>query len=365
MNRIASIFKPHEPLSSELSVQFNVLRAIAALLVCMGHGYLIFYYPIYKSPVVPLYLFGHAAVMVLFINSGFLIAKSASANIQRNQHFNLYQYTAARVNRILPPFYFSLIFMVGIYFIAPYFFATGSRDFMPISPVMSRAKVQLDLTSITGCLLFINEFLTKTPVMNFAYWTLPFEVWCYAIFGLLIWVKKRGGVIVAGIITLILTLLNVTFICYLMVWGLGVWLAIQHNQNQPFSKRTIYTLLSGSLLMLVLGWCVYQFMLPKGADQEKILLALYGMVSGLWVSTLIYAVIHQKIHFPRCFEIFSKSSYTLYLIHFPILLFVYGVIQPYIYASFWVLSIAYILSIGLCVGLAMLIAKKVEHIRLL
>lgn len=363
MNKPSVWFSTHQALTPELSVQFNVLRAIAALLVCMGHGYLIFYYPIYKSPTLPLYLFGHAAVMVLFINSGFLIAKSVSANAQRNAQFKLMEYVGARVNRILPPFYCSLLLMLFLYLIAPYCFATGTREFEVISPVMSRAKVQLDGLSLIGCIGFVNEFITRTPVMNFAYWTLPMEIWCYALFGLVVSARGRWGMGLSFALLLLLGYLNFAFVCYILVWLLGVGIALLHSHQKPFSKRIAMGFLGASLVVAAGCYLFYRYALPVGADTEKAMLAMYGMLSGLWVACFIYLVVYGKIRLPSFAQSLSNSSYTLYLIHFPIVLFVYGIIQPYVYQNLLTLSIAYALCVVFCVLASALLAKKVEHIR--
>ncbi|MBK5143543.1 acyltransferase [Budviciaceae bacterium BWR-B9] len=350
------LFQRFTPIEQAVSHQLDMLRGFSTAMVLFCHAYLLFLYPVWPAVMLPVYLFAHAWVMALFALSGFLICKSACYNIQQNHQFSVKRYAFSRLNRIVPPFYFGCAALLFIYLISPWFFASGSRELAVISDTMSQAKMVLDVKSFTGVLLFVNGFLTETPASNFSFWSLPFEVWFYVLFGLLLWPRNKIAIFIAVLLLLVLSLLNYAFLLYSLIWCGGAIAALLHNHQRQLKAGVLITLFSSVTIVLLLLAAIGLLMLPAEVDKPKLLLALYGTLCGIGFGLLFYLMSFQRIRIRLPGYRLARSSYTIYILHFPLLLFIYGIVQPYIYrnsflllAATWVIACA-VMLLGLIVG---------------
>ncbi|MGL4673424.1 MAG: acyltransferase family protein, partial [Wohlfahrtiimonas sp.] len=221
MKSLKDALNQYRPLSAEASQQFNQVRGFSTIAVVLCHAYLIFLYPIYPTIMLPIYLLAHACVMALFALSGFLICQSACNNIQQNGQFIIQKYVKARINRIVPPLYSACGFLLLLYWLSPFVFASGNREFTIISDTMSQANMSLNTESILGVLFFVNGFITETPASNFAFWSLSFEAWFYILFGLLLLPNRKMGTSFALLCLIILSTLNYVFLLYVCIWIAG------------------------------------------------------------------------------------------------------------------------------------------------
>ncbi|HEQ1858790.1 TPA: acyltransferase [Providencia alcalifaciens] len=351
-----TLFQRFAPIEPAVSEQLDMLRGFCTAVVLFGHAYLVFLYPIWPVVMLPLYLFGHSCVMAFFALSGFLICKSVSYNIHKNHTFKIKPYIISRSNRILPPFYLGCVVLVALYLIAPYFFANGTREITIISNTMTQAKMELSVEGFVGVLLFINGFITETPPSNFAFWSLPFEIWFYALFGLLMLPRNRVCAVIGVTLLIILSLLNYTFFLYALIWCSGVIAALLHNHQYNIRRSRLilsFSLIAGLLVLLAIVGSLY---FPATFDKQKYLLALYGTLCGIIFCYLFYLMSFHRVHFYLPGKQLTPSSYTIYILHFPLLIFIYGIIQPYIYKNTWVLLgstfliATSIMFIGLWVG---------------
>lgn len=357
------LFQRFTPIDSDVSEQLDMLRGFCTATVLFGHAYLVFLYPVWPGVMLPLYLFGHSCVMAFFALSGFLICKSASYNIQKNNRFVVKRYAISRINRILPPFYLGCIVLLILYFIAPYFFATGSREINIISDTMTQARMALDVKSFMGVLLFVNGFITDTPPSNFAFWSLPFEIWFYTLFALLMVPNNRCCANIGILLLIVLSVLNYTFFLYALIWCSGVIAALLHNHQYKLKRKTIVT--SYSLITLLLigfavgGYCYFPFYF----DKQRYLLALYGTLCGISFCYLFYLMSFHYVRFYLPGKQLTPSSYTIYILHFPLLIFAYGIVQPYVYQNMWLLIIStFLIALGIML-IGLLVGRYVERLK--
>lgn len=362
MNFVA-LFEQFTPIEQQVSQQLDMLRGFSTAMVLFCHAYLLFLYPIWPTIMIPVYLFAHAWVMALFALSGFLICKSACYNIQQNQQFNLKRYAFSRLNRIMPPFYFGCIALLFIYWISPYFFATGSRELSIISETMSQAKMALDTKSFVGTLVFMNGFLTETPPSNFSFWSLPFEVWFYVLFGLMLWPANKMAQVSAVVLFLALSLLNYAFLFYSLIWCAGAIAAMVHNHQRRLKRTTLSVAFILSTLTLLGLTLLGIFVLPADIDKQKFLLTMYGTFCGFGFALLFYLISFQHLRIFLPGEKLAKSSYTIYILHFPLLLFVYGIIQPYIYHSSFLLLTAMLVTACTVMGIGLITGRYIEKLK--
>jgi peptidoglycan/LPS O-acetylase OafA/YrhL len=188
---------------------FNLIRFIAAFGVLLSHSYALSIGSNITEPFKQLanITFGHIAVDVFFISSGFLIANSLFVKK------NLANFLWARFLRIYPGLFIAVIFCV---FIVGAFFTS-----YPLIQYLTDSQTYIFLAKNT--VLFFGEepnlpgvfeSLPWAGVVNGSLWTLPFEVKAYcllvffsiAINRLLIW---SNGAINVGLVYLLIPVLGI------------------------------------------------------------------------------------------------------------------------------------------------------------
>lgn len=172
-------------------IWFDAFRGIAALLVLIMHlralifvdfsdgmGLLdrFFYF---------LTGFGHEAVVIFFVLSGFFIVRSIHSSALQNR-FDAFRYAKNRLIRLwivlLPSLILTyLIDTLGMYLYPNAFTYAGLIQSLPdISPLGKLGGI-----NFLGNLFFLQEILVETYGSNAALWSLSYEFWYYVIFPLL------------------------------------------------------------------------------------------------------------------------------------------------------------------------------------
>lgn len=365
MKSLEYILNQYRPLNAEVSQQFNQIRGFSTVAVVLCHAYLIFLYPIYTAIMIPIYLLAHVCVMALFTLSGFLICQSACNNIQRNGRFIVQKYVKARINRIVPPLYFACAFLLLLYWLSPFVFASGNHEFTIISDTMSQANMSLNTESILGVLFFVNGFITETPASNFAFWSLSFEAWFYILFGLLLLPNRKMGTSFALLCLIILSALNYVFLLYVCIWIAGAISALLHNHQYRLTLKQITMIIITTTIVLISATYFGLIFFKGSLDTQKFLLAIYGTWVGILLAIMLYLISTEQIRIWLPFQFVAPSSYTVYLLHFPILLFIYGIIQPYIYGNHWLLIIITSVISMFVIAIGMMIGRYVEKMKII
>nr|WP_314631306.1 acyltransferase [uncultured Noviherbaspirillum sp.] len=157
-----------------LSLYLDLVRFLAAVAVLLFHLWPQWF------PGFPLPWPGHAAVIVFFVLSGYMIARAAH---QPGVDLQTYlQHRAARVLSVaLPALLLSVL-------VAP---------FVGTTPIHSSGPMDLDPAAFWGrilaSLLFIGQSwnLALAPPYNQPYWSLCYEVWYYAMYGAWVFAPRR------------------------------------------------------------------------------------------------------------------------------------------------------------------------------
>lgn len=209
-----------------MSLALDVVRALAALMVLVGHSVQL---GLYTGP----YPFSahaqHNAVVVFFVLSGLVIATSVRA---RNS--SLKEYAAARVLRIVPLAIFAVVLSSVISILW-----SGSSAPAIIQPA---SYSHLTPASVVLPLLFLSESPLGTgPAWNPPFWSLCYEVWYYAIFGAAFYLK---GVRRIAWIILLAVVAGPRILLLLPLWLIGTGLAKLSFRPSP---------LTGALL--IVGSC--------------------------------------------------------------------------------------------------------------
>lgn len=316
----------------------DLLRGMSALAVLVGHTrnfFLLDYAQITTpGPITQLFylLTGlhHQAVIIFFVLSGYFVGGTVITSM-RAKRFSWSQYTQARMTRLwvvlIPALILTLLFdTLGRYW-NPSAYEGAYREIFVQGPSID-VPASLDFLTFFGNVLFLQTI--KVPVFgsNGPLWSLAYEFWYYLLFPLLagslwasnvppyrrvIFFKTCNALLFCALIFFLPTGLLMSG----LVWLLGVvvwWLG--HNTVLCMRLRHwTYRYLGGGLfLCAIVATKIYQV-----SD------FFVGIAFAIWLPSLLgpwsqYRTWHKISTF------FSDISYTLYLVHFPMLFFIASVV---------------------------------------
>jgi exopolysaccharide production protein ExoZ len=279
-------------------------RGVAALLVVLFHASAIMSLPKYfgAKPLEGFFGFGYAGVDFFFVLSGFIILFVHYRDIGNRS--NILPYLTKRFIRIYPLHWVVLvIFLAGL--------------------------IVYPLGSIPNLDKIIRSFLLLPqhgyPVGVVA-WTLIFEVFFYLIFGVLIFNRSAGSVllvawfaaVVAGSLLtgkeagylqrFLFSLHNLEFLL-----GMSVALAIR-----KWKSRGAWKTLGGvGVVVFAVAGILDSYLQPVA---PKLLLLLYAGSSALVIYALVAGDLSGGLRQPANWLVFlGSASYSIYLMHFLVL----------------------------------------------
>jgi peptidoglycan/LPS O-acetylase OafA/YrhL len=341
------------------------MRALAAIVVLFGHTFQTLLLPVMNSWFTVVVLLSQMAVMVFFVLSGFLIGKSVCNNISKNSIFSLKQYARDRAIRIYPPLMVSLVLVVLLSLVAPYMFPSGTNSLLAMPGIdFVRTEFASRPSDMWGALAFLNGFKTETPSANSPLWSLSIEVWYYVIIAsVFLWPSRK---VVSSLIlglAIFVTYKNTLFFTLAPVWFSGFGLAMIHQRREQMHNLVFGALFVVASLALVAIVVLALYDNPTGNAVDYATLNPFRVVSGLWFTCFLALILGGCTSFPQCFYRHSGYSYTLYVIHFPILLFVLGVAQKHVYNSLLNAALISVLAIVFCLVASWLLSGRIENKR--
>lgn len=316
---------PHT-LSPYFSLQLESLRGMSALVVLFSHCFQTFIAPFDLSLYSWVRLLGQAAVMIFFVLSGYLIGTSIQRNTRQYGQFNLRQYTRQRYRRILPPFLFASTLSLVLYLLAPSLFASHSHQFQNSFGMMIRTAYHMDTQQLIASLLFLNGFVMPTVAVNAPLWSLSFEVWFYVLAGFLPFLKDSGLANIGFLLLFILlSVLNIQFLFYFLLWLTAFASSFRHLQLRFLNR--LASIKAGLLGLALIIACIdaYQFQIIEQARLYRANYFLpFNLCMGLAFVCWLVQLQHQHSQYRPLWVKSADFSYTLYLTHFPLLLFILG-----------------------------------------
>jgi len=327
-------------ISPAASAHLDLIRAFAAWAVMWGHVRAIFFVdyqqfretgPFLKT----LYFvtgFGHQAVMAFFVLSGFLISSTAIQSWMTGR-WSLRDYATNRWSRL------HVVLIPGL-LLGLLWDKTGSIVFASTGlyshplEVFGGAIAQNQLTAGTflGNAFFLQTIICPTFGSNGPLWSLSNEWWYYvlfpvALFAGIAWAKRLIWRAVP------LTLLAVCLSAFLgsekmlgfVVWMSGCGLVFAHSGLRLPSRRWLgaYSLIASLLLV----GCLTAARIGKPAALGSDLSV--GIAFTLFLFGVLQVNVGGKSDSYRTIAHFLAGfSYSLYVLHFPLLLFVRAWVAP-------------------------------------
>ncbi|NEO43864.1 MAG: acyltransferase [Moorea sp. SIO4A3] len=223
----------------------QVFRGIAALLVVLVHGDLIFHQNLNRDFLFDIFAFGGSGVDFFFVLSGFIIFYVHQKDIQKPKKIK--SFLAKRFIRIYPIYWIVLTGKIMASFLFSYSI-TYQRSFGEI---------------IKAFLLFPQDRELLSSSFIGVSWTLTFELFFYILFSFLIWVKPK------------------ILIPSITVWILATLLSFFGFISFPEDNATIQIVFNELNLQFILG-CLAAYLLSR----HKINHGLYLICVGCFLYTL-------------------------------------------------------------------------------
>lgn len=251
----------------------------------------------------------HAAVVVFFVLSGYVIAHTTISNNRGGM-----QYAQARLSRlnsvVLPAIVITLFiqFLVGQVNPDVYFNTRGS------------SWLRYILSS-----LYLNElwFLSAAPPFNGSLWSLSFEFWYYAIFGF--WFFRRSGWRSIALVILACLIAGPKIMLMMPVWLCGYF---AYRLPRPATSRGM-AWLGLVLLLSAAGFAVHYLpAMPHAIHLKPLYYAnqfFTDWIVGLLIGGALWLLpngnpAHQHTPTELGFRKIADLTFPLYVLHFPLLL---------------------------------------------
>lgn len=267
--------------------------------------------------------YGHEAVIVFFVLSGFLISRSIMQR-RGESRWAWSDYIIERLSRLWTPLLPCLLLTFVLDASAIHFthapFYRGTEAQFHSGPL--GAPIALNAATLAGNLLFLQTIFVPVFGSNGPLWSLANEAWYYVAFPILICALgsgRSGSAILLALTALVLVAGQVSGSSILTLWpawllGYGALITYERATRAEFQPNLGHFLTLGICSVAVLS-----LPLTRRVPQTITDLFLAVIVAG-WVvlSTTARPPNVAGRHISRAL---AAPSYTLYLSHFPILAF--------------------------------------------
>ena len=353
------------------SYNLDSFRGLLSLVVVMQHTAAAFIYSIngIASPVnTYLGLAAHYSVLFFFALSGYVITLSITENKKRNGVFNLTEYMISRTIRILPPLMGAFLLSFILLLILIYLNATHvTGDFKYFIRKSYDPDITAQLKAVFSLMVF-GDLGGGANNVNGALWSLVYEIQFY---------------VFAGLFSVMMMTKNLGFriLCFffLALYSYGINIKFELNIQWVsyfcFASGSLANLfkdkISRSRLALPLITIILIYTIGTQAEWTNIIQKLrvsipftgdwmiYRVVIGIFFAALLVHI--DKVgKLLSIFHKISPYSYSLYIIHFPIVVFIWFVFvnhAPTALNHYYVLSVV---TIIICISFAWCFARVLE-----
>ena len=287
----------------------QVLRGIASLLVVFLHSTRASMETLHTDFLGNFFLFGGAGVDIFFVLSGFIITYTNIKYVGKGDYFPTF--SRRRIVRIYPTYWIIISLFLLLQVILPAFY---------------RSHFNFDIKNILTTYLLLPDHV----MVNGVSWTLSYEIFFYVLFSLSFFIpgKKWGFYIAMAYVAVIILLsasgnnfensnswLNLITYPMNVEFFMGVTAAVLiprlgKNIGVPF-------ICIGSVLFLVsaiisdLGYVL----VPNTFNR----VILFGVPSFLIITGVVKYELNKKIKVPGILLSLGEASYSLYLLHLPLI----------------------------------------------
>lgn len=302
------------------SVYLDLVRFSAAIVVLLVHAR---YDRFTSGWLAPFKNYGNDAVMVFFVLSGFVIAYCIDQKEKNPADYAINRF-ARLYSVVIPALLLTVVLDIWGYAIDPLIYKTSWFD----RPALR----------FTSNLFFVNQlwFADIGAFSNAPFWSLGYEFWYYVMFGVMSFMTGIKRILLSAAVAVVI---GPKILLLLPVWLMGAW-AYRVTRQRTFSRQASLFLFFGSILAYVvlratdlplrLDW---RMSVLLGTDFYEGSLAesrnfLFSYIAGALVTanfigfgSLSNTMINKKIPLERTIRFLASYTFTLYLLHQPLLNF--------------------------------------------
>jgi peptidoglycan/LPS O-acetylase OafA/YrhL len=288
---------------------------------------------------------GHQAVIVFFVISGYLVGGGILGKYNK---FDFKEYMISRGVRLyvvlIPALALTLILDIGIDALSPEIL---SGEYFKIFHSGPTAPIESGIYALVINLMFLQDIVGPIFGSNTPLWSLAYEFQYYLMFpALLILIGRFKRSFYCRLSILLIFLLMAYFYEYHLFVYFPIWVLGAVTSKLPRNKtKYSWAIISSILFLLALLYPKLQYFKVNAIVNDYIL--------AISVALLIYSMkslgrrlLNKQVTF------LTDISYTLYLIHFPIVLYINAVmkyksnllpgIETYTIYFIWLLVITFI-----------------------
>lgn len=344
------------------SAHLDLIRAAAAWAVMWGHLRGLFFVDFPEVMRRSAWLgaiyfvtgFGHQAVMFFFVLSGFFIS-SAIFRRHASENWSWRDYAIDRSSRLyvvlIPGLLFGLLWdEVGSH----RFVASGLYTQPILNLGYAVARTGLTVKDFAGNIFFLQTIICRTFGSNAPLWSLANEFWYYVLFPAALsagfaWASKRRG---SGTLLTVLTIgvgvfVGLNILAGFLVWLAGCVVAIAYSRFKLSGRGWLVAYLAASLIALLTCLTSARIGTPARLGGD---LAVGSAFAAVLFGVLQIDFRTQHPYYSRFTHWCAGFSYSLYVLHFPLLLFLRAWLAP---ARRWQPDLSHALR-GTLIGTAVL-----------
>jgi peptidoglycan/LPS O-acetylase OafA/YrhL len=256
---------------------------------------------------------GSAGVPIFFVISGYCIHRGTARKLINNPAapFNTSNFLMRRFARIYPVLLAALVLT--------YVLDSWSRGYSPVSPKIGTLDLHLFIVN----LLSLQGVAGKTFGSNGALWTLSLEVQFYLVYPLLIALRRRIGMtavlVSVGIVNVASAFVFegheiILFASYWFSWTLGAWIAEAKAAPDAVKlPKGSWKLLGAAVVAALSGCAAFQV-------AQYLAFQLWAVAFALYLYQVLDKPMRNSLP-ARGFSWLGEFSFSLYIVHIPILIF--------------------------------------------
>lgn len=328
------------PLSAATSAHLDWIRTIAAWAVMWGHLRALFFvnFEHVSRPgrlLAVIYFvtgFGHQAVMVFFVLSGFLI----SATIIKSHLSGTWSWREYAINRSTRLYVVLIpgLILGSLWDIAgsSLFASTGiyTHPIADLGPAIPASN--LTAGNFLGNLLFVQTILCPPFGSNGPLWSLANEFWYYVLFPVALsagiaFVRRSTQVAIplSVIVVCIVAMLGLDKLIGFLIWMSGCVLVLAFSKFQLRGIKWLLFYLLTSFLILCGSLTAARTSMNTALGSD--------LAVGILFTLFLFGVLQLELggrsrRYLGTAHRFAGFSYSLYVLHFPLLLFLRALIAP-------------------------------------
>lgn len=293
---------------------------------------------------------GSAGVPIFFVISGYCIHRGTARKLIANPSapFDTRNFLMRRFARIYPVLLAALVLT--------YVLDSWSRGFSPVSPKIGTLDLHLFIVN----LLSLQGVAGGTFGSNGALWTLSLEVQFYLVYPLLIALRRRIGMkavlVSVGIVNVVSALVFerheiILFASYWFSWTLGAWIAeAKVAPDAVKSPKGSWKLLGAAIVVALLGCAAFQI-------AQYLAFQLWAVAFALYLYQVLDKPMRNSLPV-RGFSWLGEFSFSLYIVHIPILIFLGSLLfRSTLQTAIWPSFVFMIVPVGVAFVFYMLVER--------